>query len=302
VEGYRGIASQHRDCDGRHPQHTFFYPEEEYRPEHIEKIAALCQAGFGDVEVHLHHDHDTAEQLRRKLTRFATTLHETHGLLRRNEKTGLIEYGFIHGNWALDNSGGGRACGVNNELIVLRETGCYADFTFPSAPDRSQPVTINSIYYATDDPERPKSHNRGVAVTAGGKPSGDLLLIQGPLTLNWKSRKSGILPRIENGELTGDNPPNGERVDLWVRQHVHVKDCPEWIFVKLHTHGANEANAGVLLRGALEQMWNHLEHKYNDGKAYCLHYVTAREMYNIVRAAETGLKGNPDDFRAYAGT
>ena len=46
-----------------------------------------------------------------------------------------VGYAFIHGNWSLCNSRpDGRYCGVNNELDVLRETGCYADFTLPSAP------------------------------------------------------------------------------------------------------------------------------------------------------------------------
>ena len=37
-------------------------------------------------------------------------------------------FGFIHGNWCLDNSrADGRWCGLNNELILLRELGCYAD-------------------------------------------------------------------------------------------------------------------------------------------------------------------------------
>ncbi|MEJ7636728.1 MAG: hypothetical protein WKF75_01760 [Singulisphaera sp.] len=50
---------------------------------------------------------------------------------------------------------------VNNEIDVLRETGCYADFTLPSAPSPTQTRQINSIYYASDDPRRPKSHDRG---------------------------------------------------------------------------------------------------------------------------------------------
>ena len=77
-----------------------------------------------------------------------------HGLLACDRRTGRPAYGFIHGNWALDNSRpDGRWCGVNNELDVLRETGCYADFTFPSAPSPTQPRKINSIYYAVDDPQ-----------------------------------------------------------------------------------------------------------------------------------------------------
>jgi hypothetical protein len=46
-------------------------------------------------------------------------------------------------------------------------------------------------------------------------------------------------------------------------------------------------------------MFSHLEQKYNDGKHYLLHYVTAREAYNIVRAAEDGHSGDPNQYRDY---
>ena len=46
---------------------------------------------------------------------------------------GRVVFGFIHGNWALDNSRpDGKYCGLNNEITLLRDLGCYADFTMPS--------------------------------------------------------------------------------------------------------------------------------------------------------------------------
>jgi hypothetical protein len=156
ISEYPRLANQFADSRGRPPQHTFFYPAEDYEAEYLEELAGICRQGLGDVEVHLHHDHDTAEGLREKLSTFATALHHEHGLLER-DGDGRISYGFIHGNWALDNSRpDGRWCGVNNELSVLMETGCYADFTMPSAPAPCQTSTINSIYYAQDDPAAPK--------------------------------------------------------------------------------------------------------------------------------------------------
>ncbi|WP_442975509.1 hypothetical protein, partial [Salmonella enterica] len=92
--------------------------------------------------------------------------------------TGQAQWGFIHGNWALDNSHpNGWCCGIDNELIVLREEGCYVDYTLPAAPDPCQTRTINQIYYAADDPTKPKSHDTGVRVKVGGQPSGDLMII-----------------------------------------------------------------------------------------------------------------------------
>jgi hypothetical protein len=296
---YPELARRHRDADGVPLQYTFFYPEEEYRPEHLDKLAELKRMGLADVEIHLHHDHDTAAELAEKLTRFKRVLHERHGLLHRNQETGQIEYAFIHGDWALDNSDGGRSCGVNNELTVLQETSCYADFTLPAAPEPAQTRKINSIYYAQDDPQRPKSHDTGTDAQAGRPASAGLLLIQGPLALNWRERKFGLLPRIENGELTADNPPSRHRAALWVRTGVHVQGRPDWVFVKLHAHGANERHSPVLLGQPMEDLLAHLETAYNDGTRYVLHYVTARDMYHIVRAAEAGMEGNPHLYRRF---
>ncbi len=295
---YQALASRHRDADGVPPQHSFFYPEEEYEPEHLDALAALCRAGYGEIEVHLHHDHDTADGLREKIRRFTRVLHERHGALSRHPQSGELTFGFIHGNWALDNSrADGRWCGVNNELQVLAELGCYADFTLPSAPSETQTPKVNGLYYATDDPLAPRSHDHGVDVRVGGAPSGDLLILQGPLALNWRDRKWGLMPRTENSDVRASSPPSPQRTDLWLRQHIHVQGRPEWLFIKVHTHGAQERDMPALLGPAAEAMYADLERRYNTGHGHVLHYVSAREMYNIVKAAEAGCSGNPNDYR-----
>ena len=297
VRDYPTLAQRHRDADGRHPRYTFFYPAEAYQPDVLERLAGLCRQGFGEVELHLHHDGDTSKTLHEKLDR-AKADFTRHGLLAREPDTGRVRYGFVHGNWALDNARpDGKWCGVNDELRVLHYTGCYADFTMPSAPSETQTAKINSIYYASDDPARPKSHNTGRDVAVGGSADGDLLLIQGPLTLNWRRRKFGLLPRIENGELSASNPPTSQRVDLWVREAIHVRGKADWVFVKIYTHGAKPANADVVLGPAMEDMFTYLETAYNDGARYQLHYVTARELCNVIKAAERGESGNPGRFR-----
>ncbi|KLD61917.1 hypothetical protein [Dyella japonica] len=298
--GYPAMASRHRDADGRPPQHTFFYPEEEYLPEHLDKIAELCANGYGEIEIHLHHDNDTPENFCATISRFNELLHARHGALPRDPRTGQLRFGFIHGNWSLDNSrADGRWCGLNNELILLRELGCYADFTLPSAPSETQTRAINSIYYATDDPCRPKSHNTGMPVRVDGTPTGDLMIVQGPLGLDWKRRRKLIMPRIENADVRHSCPPTPERVDAWVRTGIHVEGRPEWIFIKIHTHGTQERDMETLLGAPMHAMHDHLEQAYNDGQRYVLHYVTSREMYNIIKAAEAGMQGNPARYRDF---
>jgi len=297
---YLSIAQRHIDSDGRHPIHSFFYPQEEYRKEHLDKLQVLCMKGVAEIEIHLHHHNDNEKSLREKLSRFVETLSQHHGALATNDSTEKPAFGFIHGDWALDNSRkDGSCCGINNELIILKEMGCYADFTLPSAPSDTQTSKINSIYYAKDDPERPKSHNRGRDVSVDGEEWGDLMIIQGPLGLNWKNRKWGILPRIENSDISKASPPTNQRIDQWIDVGVHVKGRPEWVFVKVHAHGAGEQDMDILLGPPMDNMFSYLEKTYCDNKRKFLHYVSAREMYNIAKAAEAGVEGDPNEFRDY---
>ena len=297
---YKNIASKHLDSDGCYPKHTFFYPEEEYERRYLDDITKLCRAGFGEIEIHIHHDDDTTENFRNTIKSFVQTLHEEHGALSKCPETNEIKWGFIHGNWCLDNSrSDGKWCGLNNEITLLKELGCYADFTLPSAPDDSQTSKINSIYYATDDPHKPKSHNTGIDVKVNGTESGDLMIIQGPLCISWQDNGAIRLPKIENSDIRLEQRPKIERMNRWLDCNIHVKGREDWIFVKIHTHGAQEENMEFLLGEELDTFFTELENKYNDKKDYYLHYVSAREMYNIIKAAENGNEGNPNAYRDY---
>jgi hypothetical protein len=291
VSQYPRLFDEFRDSDGRPPQHTFFFPIDQYDPEQVDALAQLCCKGYGEVEIHLHHDHDTAANLSETLDRFVRLFVDRHGLLARRRDNGRACYGFIHGNWALDNSmPDGRWCGVNNELTILRQTGCYADFTLPSAPSPTQTRKINSIYYAIDDPRLPKSHDWGIDVGESAAPPPDgLMMIQGPLLL-W--RPSGcLLPRIENGCIQRSQPPSMARLDEWLRSCVQVRSRPDWFFVKLHTHGASESNQQVLLGESMVEFHRSLMRRAAEDDHFHVHYVTAREMYNLAKAAEAGWSG-----------
>jgi hypothetical protein len=171
--------------------------------------------------------------------------------------------------------------------------------TLPSAPSAAQTSKVNSIYYATGKPRQGKGHDSGVDVEVDKEVSGDLMLIQGPLgvALKWRTPKG--LPRIENSDVRKTMPPIQSRVDQWVNSHIHVKGRPEWIHIKVHTHGTQEADMDTLLGQPRHDMHSYLESKYNDGEKYILHYVSSREMYNIVKAAEAGEKGDPHQYRDY---
>lgn len=287
-----------RDVDGERPKHTFFYPIEQYDPDLLEPIAALCRETGSEVEVHLHHQDDTPEGLREALERGKVDFGR-HGLLARDD-SGAVRYGFIHGNWALNHSHPeGIGCGVAREIPILRETGCYADFTMPSAPSPTQARTVNSVAYLSDLAGREALDRADPARAGEGAERRDrtdrLLMIQGPLALNWGWRKWGLVPRMENGDITGNNPPTRQRLDLAVSQAISAEGRPDWVFVKLHTHGGIERNFEMLLGEPMRAFHESIA----ESDHWRLHYVTAREMANFVHAAEDGKAGDPGEYRDY---
>lgn len=287
------IAGRHGDSDGRPPVYTFFYPQEEYRHELVEPLAEMSRAGIGDVEIHIHHDGDGEERFVGKMRSYLETLYRDHGLLRKHE--GKLAFGFIHGNWAIDNSRpDGRWCGLNNEIRILRDLGCYADFTMPAPDSPCQGGPVNTIFRVEDDPLRPRSHTRGVPLRIGGELSGDLTFIPGPLALDFSSR--GVLrPRIESGEIAGNRPPSMQRARHWLR---HAPRLGEHAFLKLFTHGAQEQNMDPMLGGDLDRLFDCVSTACADLGAR-LHYVSAWGMWKAVDAVQRSM--NPVDPPAGSG-
>jgi hypothetical protein len=274
------IAARHLDSSGRHPRYSFFYPQEEYRAEFLEPLAEMTRQGIADVEVHIHHDGEGEADFLDRMQGFLRTLRERHGLLR--EVAGRPVFGFIHGNWALDNSqAGGRWCGLNNELILLRDLGCYADFTMPCGNSPAQSATVNTIYWATDDPVQPKSYDYGVELRPGEGTAGDLLMIPGPLAVRWGER---LLPRLDTGEIASQDPPTPYRMRRWLDVAPRLGGD---VFIKLYTHGAQERNSAALLeKGGLDALYRIVaEEAARRGARW--YGVSAWEMYCAVDALRT---------------
>ena len=84
------------------------------------------------------------------------------------------------------------------------------------------------------------------------------------------------------------------------RAGVHVPGRPEWLFIKLFAHGAGSpADIEAVTGPDFDRLLEALERDYNDGTRYVLHYITAREAYNIAMAAADGKTGNPVDYLDY---
>ena len=293
---YPALAQRHKDANGRPVQHTWVYPAEQPIDRNLEALQRLVRAGYGEVELHLHHFHDTPASARARFER-GISWFQKFGFLKGID--GRSHFAFIHGNWGLDNSLGEAFCGNSRELRMLKELGCFADYTFPSAWQLSQPSWVNGIYEVTDD-DRPKSYDRGIPLSAAWRPSGDLVLVQGPLVLVPTVNPAKIFFVLEDGDIHPAVPLTPRRVDAWVRANIHVAGRPDWIFVKVNGHAASSTpDLEETLGPHFDQALKYMETKYNDGARYTLHYVTARETYNLIRAAADGKQGDPRQYYDY---
>lgn len=290
LEKFPPLVRRYRDFDGRWPRRTWFFPPHYHRHGNLAKLVELCNGGYGEIELHLHHGKhapDTAENLEATIRECVKDYAE-FGIF--GEVAGKRRYAFIHGDSALDNSRGGRFCGVNNEIDVLQRTGCYADFTHPSGPETSPSLT-NAIFYAKGKEGIPKSYDSGTLAKAGGGRVDGLLLVQGP-------SHPAIVPSAFAGvRVVGDHVPgriktNAARVKAWVDTGVGLKGRDDLIFVKTSTHGAPFESSA--LGEDTELILRELGSRYNDGEQYRLHYVTARELFNLVRSIEDGRCQNGD--------
>ncbi len=292
-----------RDADGTMFRHTNFYPAEQYDHGLLSKIADLQRAGLGEVEVHLHHGvdrPDTSDSLRAQLIEFRDRLAEDHKCLSRIDGIGIPMYAFVHGNWALGNSAGGQFCGVDNEFEILRETGCYADMTLPSAPDRSQVPVLNSIYECGLPQNEAVPHRRARHLKVGCEPPLLPVIITGPLVFDWTQRTKGLpLPKIENAELANFRPMDISRVNRWIRADVSVKGRPEWVFIKLHCHGFFDHDRSACIGEDARRFFSEIIENGEKTGEYSVHFASAREAFNIIMAAIDGKAGSPNEYRDY---
>ena len=102
---------------------------------------------------------------------------------------------------------------------------------------------------------------------------------------------------LDDGDVHASEHASPARADRWIRANVHVPGRPDWIFVKLFAHGVSTpGDIEAVVGSDFDNALNYLERAYNDGKRYVLHYVTAREAYNIARSAADGAQGEPDAY------
>jgi hypothetical protein len=299
---YPEAIDQWRDHDGRSFNHTYFYPAEQYDEGLLQMLADHCHAGWGEVEVHLHHGvnaPDTAENTRRVLAEFCDRLARRHQCLAREEGSSQPRYAFVHGDFALANSCGGRFCGVDSEMKVLAETGCYADFTLPTGVFHpAQTRKMNSLYECGLPLDEPVPHRTGLDLVAGRTPRTFPLIVQGPMLTDWRSGLRSPRLLFETSAITRHNLMTLQRLALWKRARITVAGRPDWLFIKLHCHSMDPTQEDAVIGDPFRKFLADLVTGAAERKE-TLHFVTAREMTNIILAACDGREGNPGAYRDY---
>ncbi|MFH2060870.1 MAG: hypothetical protein ABIJ59_18515 [Pseudomonadota bacterium] len=269
-------------------QYSWFYAYDHLNFKSLSYLNELVYSGLGEIELHWHHGPDDIDSFSNKL-KGAIDWYKQAGSLISSDEKGSTHFGFIHGNWCLDNScGDDSKCGVNRELDVLKQHGCYADFTFSTLSTISQPKLVNRIYYAKDSNEQ-KSYNQGIVSHVGIKPEG-LMIFQGPICWDWKDLQ------WDDAAFEPGSPFKPHRIKLWLDWAPSVTGKPDWLFVKVHTHGIQAKS--LILSENFREMVLELKQYCKENNLF-LHFVTSREAYNIVKAAENGKQGNPEDYRDY---
>jgi len=270
----------------------------------IDLAGHFVMPGFNDAHMHLANAGFRRLTVElggvKTLTEFRDRLAFRHRCLSLESGSTQPRYCFVHGDFALANSSGGHACGVDSEMQILAETGCYADFTLPTGPFHpAQIAKINSVYECDLPLDQAAPHRKGRDLSAGRPAQTFPLMVQGPLLLGRKRGLGSLRLILETGAFTRPNPPSLHRLSLWKQARIHVQGRPDWLFIKLQCHGMEPWDESVMLGSSIQDFLRELVEGPGNRTEYRIHFVTMREMVNIALAACDGREGNPGEYRDY---
>jgi hypothetical protein len=114
LKKFKKISESLVDSFGKHFRYTWFYPYEEQNERVLAVLSGMAFEGYGEVELHWHHPRTTSDSFPGMLCG-ALQWFQKYGALTSMGSDGGPHFGFIHGNWALDNSQ--PSCGVGRELL-----------------------------------------------------------------------------------------------------------------------------------------------------------------------------------------
>ena len=129
-----------------------------------------------DINLHIHHERWTTSSVttepwitlldKKKVTDEQMLITHIIDVKKAFEDVGIdmTSWGFVHGMWGL-NASDTRICNIENEIIILKEHGCFGDFTFPAGRPRCTP-DMSGIFSVPDKIGK-KIYNTGFPLKKG---------------------------------------------------------------------------------------------------------------------------------------
>ena len=146
-------------------------------------------------------------------------------------------------------------------------------------------------------PSMKQDHIDRPDVRVGSKPQLPIIFT-GPLVFDWSRRVRGLpVPRLEDGALAENYPLTLNRFNNWRNAHISVAGRPEWIFIKLYSHGFFEWDQDAMIGEQLKRFMTEVLELSERTREFKVHFASAREAFNMVMAAVDGLDGEPGEYR-----
>jgi len=90
-----------------------------------------------------------------------------------------------------------------------------------------------------------------------------------------------------------------KRLARWRSAQISVVGRPDWIFIKLYSHGFFDTDQPAMIGDDMQHFLEGALEEAERSGAFKLHFTTAREAFNMVMAAVDGHSGEPGMYRDY---
>ncbi|MFH1378685.1 MAG: hypothetical protein ABII23_00270 [bacterium] len=267
------LAQKHQDSDGKPPVCSFFVPILNYDTQVLLRLSALCQKGLGEIELYLPESVTASESVQKMflasldiLSTFGIS-HSYNGESKKNKRFFSV--------WCNPHRV------TDADISFLHEHGCYADFSLPHV-NRASRFTNNQLYY--------------YAPLSYAETKEKFLHVPGAAGINYFDLRNIYAPRTDSGFISMADKPSVLRSWLWEKNAPGFSRKPDWRVIRLNARPFPEDDHANLIGRYLDRFYTRYEKNFRKNPN-TLHYVSGRELCNIITAGENGEKGSPSACR-----
>ena len=107
------------------------------------------------------------------------------------------------------------------------------------------------------------------------------------------------MPRLDDGALAQNYPLTLNRFDRWRNAGISVAGRPDWIFIKLYSHGFFDWDQDAMIGAQMRRFMTEVLELSEKTQEFSVYFASAREAFNMVMAAVDGRSGSPGTYRDY---